>query len=875
MSFLLSQNSANCKLYGVIKDGNGNPIPYSSLYVASLKTGSMSNVDGEYSIQLPCGKYNIRIQSLGFQTVEASINIDGQIKKDIVLSKKDFTLKEVVVHASAEDPAYNIMRKAIVMSKYYKKQLQEYTCNIYVRSFYTVDELPGIAKLFAKEDELKRIKAGDLSETYLSYSYQYPNKVREKIISTRNARKDTTKSGSDYINLNFYHLGGTEIVSPLSKQAFQVYRFELISSYLDGKQLVNKIKIIPRRKGSDLMSGYLYINDKSWNINSVDVHFKQQMIDVFYKQIYTEINTYAWMPISHEIKINAELMGFKGHFKYLASISNIQLKTDSVIDTKIKSLVDAPLYSENDTEKDTLSTVKEVLPKLNKTEEKINALMHKEKLTRGETMKLVRLVNKENNETQKSKEDQPLELAVRHVEYADSAFTKGDSIWTDLREIPLSNEEIKTFNARDSLTRVEKGDTIINKKRNLLGTILLFDGTLKSENKKSKLKIPGILTKLSLNFNTVDGFIIDKKLFSYQRDFDKGRNFKIIPSLQYAFAREALMGKVDFTSLYDAKKRANFYWSVGKTTSDLNNEAPMPNFLNSISTLFFSENYKKLYQKEFINLGHKIDIKNGLTLNTSITYENRTQLYNNSDFKLIKWSEKTYTINRPFLQNIVNYSTIFNNNKAFTFDAQLSFTPNYHYRMIGDKKRMVYSKYPTFSMNYRQGIRNVFNSQSEYNFIGASIQQSRKVSLIDKVSYYVGGGKFINTNSIYFADYKSFNTQPFYLIGNGKVNSFQLLDFYEYSTPNHFVEAHCSVEDNYLLLKNLPLLNTTNLKEKITVNYLLTDLNVNYYEVGYSLQGLFLLFDVDFFVNFKNEHYNSLGFKLKLNFINNDSEWNK
>jgi len=145
----------------------------------------MSNMDGEYKINLPCGAYQIKIQSLGFQTLETTIKVSGQIQKDIVLQKKAFAIKEVIVNASEEDPAYNIMRKAIVMAKYYKKQLREYKCNIYVRSFYTVDEVPALAKIFAKEKELKEMKAGDLSETYLKYHYEYPNKVNEKIISVK------------------------------------------------------------------------------------------------------------------------------------------------------------------------------------------------------------------------------------------------------------------------------------------------------------------------------------------------------------------------------------------------------------------------------------------------------------------------------------------------------------------------------------------------------------------------------------------------------------------------------------------------------------------------------------------------------------------
>ncbi len=496
--------------------------------------------------------------------------------------------------------------------------------------------------------------------------------------------------------------------------------------------------------------------------------------------------------------------------------------------------------------------------------------MGKDKLTRGETLKLVRLVNKENN--QEKEEKQSLELTRDYkTEYADSAFNGNDSLWENIREVPLSNEETIIYKVRDSLTRVENGDTIINKKRSVIGDILFFDGTIKSKNKKSKLKIPGILSRLSLNFNTVDGFLLKKTLFSYQRNFDKGKYFFIEPSLQYAFAREDLMGKVDFNTQYSMKKRAQFYFSMGKINADFNSEEPMPKFFNSVSSLFFSENYKKLYQKEYINIGHSFDIKNGMNLNSSFEYAERNQLVNHSNFRLIKYDNKAYSSNIPFINSSDTNVNIFRNHKSVNINAELSYTPKQYYRFRKNHKQMLYSAYPTFDLKYKQGLNNVLDGQTDYSFIEAAIHQSTKINLIDKVNYHLGGGKFLTKKALYFADYKGFNTQPFYVIGSSDVNSFKLLGFYENNVNDYFLEGHFSIEDNVLFLKHLPLLNTTNITEEFYVNYLYTDLKEHYYEFGYSLNKLFFLFDVEAFVSFKNENYNAFGIKLTLNFVGNNS----
>ncbi len=185
--------SQTCTISGTIENEKGEPIPYSSIYISKLATGKMANMDGKYKMNLPCGKYKVKVQSLGYQTMFIEIDASSSKSKTIVLPTKSFVIKEVSVSASDEDPAYNVMRKAIVMAKYYKKQLQEYDAKIYIRFFYFADNVPKLAKLFADEKDLKELAAGDLSETLIQYNYKRPNTVREKIISTRNAKGDTSK----------------------------------------------------------------------------------------------------------------------------------------------------------------------------------------------------------------------------------------------------------------------------------------------------------------------------------------------------------------------------------------------------------------------------------------------------------------------------------------------------------------------------------------------------------------------------------------------------------------------------------------------------------------------------------------------------------
>jgi len=859
----------NCVFSGEIIDATTNePIAYASIYIASIAKGVMTNDAGEFKIDVPCNNYQAKVQYIGYETLTLSIPSSTKTNQTILLKQKTFEIKEFTVNAKAEDPAYNIMRKAIVLAEYYKKQIKEYDCTIYMKEYFVVDKIPEIARLFADKEDLKEMKAGAISEILMEYHYEYPNTTKEKIISARNSKNDTAKTGSNYINLNFYRLGGNEIVSPLGKNAFQVYKFELLDSYIEGNHTIKKIKIIPKRKGQDLMSGEIYIVDGLWSIHSVDVKFKQNLVDVSYKQFYSEIKKNTWFPINHEISVEAKLMGFEGNYKYLASISNLSTKNDNVVDSKIDKLVELPLTGDENFEKIKLSDAEK--ENLSKTQQKINNLMEKDKLSKGDALKLVQLIEKENEaENKKNNEKQNLDLSRdRNVAYIDSAFTKTNSSWDSLRAVPLSEKEKEIYATNDSLNRIENNDTIINKKRSIIGNALFFNGKIKTKNKDVTLRIPGALSWLSLNFNTVDGFVLKKRLFSYHKKYNNGSFFEIAPALQYSFAREDVMGNFMFKTQYNAKKRAGFYINTGKQNTDFNAEKPMNNFFNSVSTLFLGDNIKKIYQKQFIDIGHQIDIANGFTFITSVEYAKRIALTNHTDFNIWNPEKKEYTSNIPIS---TTDSSIFNNHNSALFSASLSYTPNYFYRFYKNQKRMLYSNYPTFTASYTQGVKGVFNSSTDFSLVEFSMEQSKKIKLIDKVSYYVGTGIFTNTNQLKFADYKSFNTTPFYVSGNANRNSFRLLDLYQHNSSDYFAEAHLEIEDNFLLLKRLPLFNLTNWSERIRFSYLLNEQIDNYYEIGYGLTKLFFMFDVEGFVSFNEHKHQYTGFRIILRLFDDDN----
>jgi len=861
MNVAIAQNS--CSMKGRITDNNGDAIPYCSIFLPELSTGSMANIDGEFALNLSCGEHEVIIQSLGYEIKRIVYKVDENSDElNVSLKQVSYELQEITIDPSSEDPAYNIIRKATVMAEFYKKQIKEYQCKLYIRSFFNVKDLPWIAEKFADEEDLAKMKAGDIQETLLEYSFKRPNLVKEKIIAQKTGGNDSLRDGSSYINLNFYSLGGPDMINPLSRSAFKVYKFEHIHTEFQGNQKVHKIKVIPRRKGNDLMKGHLYINDGLWNLNNVDVEFEQPLSTVYYQQLYQNVNDKVWMPINHQIKVLISGMGAELNWQYLATLSDVKVISDPSVNKQIQK--NTNLRTKEQRTVDSIPG-QQMSNNLSKTEKKIESLIQKDKLSNNETLKLVRLIKKQERILEQDTVPENLQLgANRTIEYSDSAYAQNDSLWNEEREIPLSEEEKNIYVKRDSLQRVLDGDTIINKDRTLFGNILQFRGSLKSKNKNIRFRPKGLIVDLDVNFSTVDGLLISKELFSYEWNDRKGEFYRFTPTVEYAFARDAFMGHLDFTSQYNPEKRAGFTVSSGRRSTDFNRSDPMFPLVNTISTLVFTENYKKLFQEDFLTLEHHFDIKNGLTLSTSLEYADRSPLKNNTDFKLFD-SNKEYTSNIPDNELLSNNVSLIEANKATTVSAKLSYTHKYYYRIFRGQKTMVSSKYPTFDLEYRQGLKGVFDSDGQYQLLSFAIHQSRSFRLIDQINYHLEAGTFLNNQSLYFADYKNFNAQPFYGLSNEESNSFKLLDSYSFNTNDYYFEGHLSIEDKHILLKYLPLLNNTNLTEKLHFNYLVTEQKKNYYEIGYSLDRIFLLVNAGAYVNFIDDEYKSFGFRVGIN----------
>ena len=96
MVFAISIMVAQTTVTGTVSDQNGDPLLGASLLVKGTSTGTITDVDGAFSINVPEGSNVLVVSYTGFETTQVELN--GQTKLDITM-QEGVTLSEAVITA--------------------------------------------------------------------------------------------------------------------------------------------------------------------------------------------------------------------------------------------------------------------------------------------------------------------------------------------------------------------------------------------------------------------------------------------------------------------------------------------------------------------------------------------------------------------------------------------------------------------------------------------------------------------------------------------------------------------------------------------------------------------------------------------------------
>ncbi|PRY42885.1 carboxypeptidase family protein [Spirosoma oryzae] len=890
-SIVLTQSTfAQTGLRGLVKSASGDALPYAAVVVRKSAaddrpTGTITNSEGRYDVALTPGTYTVTFQSLGFQTVQKTVDISNDYTTlDITLTEQALRLAEVQTKAGKEDPAYTIMRRAIAKSRFHQLQVQRFKARVYTKSTITITDLPfGAESLFRKQlkeaerDANFKVGVPILNETVAEVTFQQPNVYRQRVIANRNSQGDFL-SPNQFYNVSFYSPTVAGAVSPLSPKAFGYYRFEYKGTFRenapDGTPVeVSKIQVIPRQYGEGVFRGTIFIIENTWAIYSLQLETVSSIgISFTIRNLCSPIKG-VWMPTNQRYSGAGSYLGVKGNGQYVRNLtfSEFVVNPAFIEDIEVVDEKKAPPTQS--------------LSKGDIKGQQLDALVKKQK--EFSTKNLRQMMKEYEKQEKQTRKKQGADVAVVRDDslIVDTlALKRSTAFWDSLRSVPLTTDERISYRKNDSLRVIRTGDKVkidsmakaknpSAKKQKTVTIGKLLMGHTWSLSKPTSLSYTGPLSQI--NYNTVEGYTAEMGLLlRYRPRVDSVNRFVKIPlsdwsvggTARYQFGRQNLVG---YGQAGYRHKTTQIDLTGGRYLFQYNPDNPISPALNGLTTLLFEQNFMKLYQKDFANLTvTATPFKNRISLTGSLEYAQRTELDNfKENIKpLIDWRNRTYTPNRPVNEELV--STAFPVHSLVTLNLTASARLGTTEYTIRNGRRITRrdNDAPLLTVNYRKGMGLQATDPVSYDFLQATLAHGFDVGIRSRLSYQLSAGSFLNDKKLYFPDFKHFAGNEFFLQQGDPVSVFRLLPYYQYSTGKRFAEGHVLGEFRQLVLTQLTVLRLLGLKENLFVHYLATPASRNYTEVGYGLDGLIPqvlpFFRVEVISQWQNTTYQGLGFRI-------------
>ncbi|HOP58351.1 MAG TPA: DUF5686 family protein [Bacteroidales bacterium] len=871
---------------GRISNESGDPVPYATVYIHELRQGTTANGKGDYEIRIPEGRYQISYQCLGYSPLTYDITVKGKTSiKDVSLSMQYYQIPEVKILATGEDPAYGIMRKAIGMAPYYLNNTEYYKAEVYLKGNLVFKKIPRLLQkrisitTNSEEDNreiTRRIMEGDIFmlESFNEVEFTAPDSYVQKVISVNSTFPEEGENVSpmDFIQASFYQpLLADLAISPLSPQAFSYYRFRYLGATTQGNITLNKIQVIPRMKSQQLFEGTIYIIEDLWCLHSVDLINDNIAGRISIQQLYVPVQDDIWLPVSHNFVINIGVLGVRADAEYLSSVRYIEVRPN--LSLRKPSSVTTDSFRRHE-----LSNEKNISDK----QQKIEEILKDDEMTNRDMIRLARLMNKESEKAQHDSIRESLEIKDNTVRtIADDAYNKDSAYWAEIRPIPLSEPEIKSVMKRDSiLMEKSSGKDEHNlqnnedkKEQNKFISVLsnLAFGHTWSDTTDFSFNYGGLLDPDNFSFSTVDGFVHGLD-FRISKKWKDASQLTISPEMSYAFSRESFIWRVNGNYLFDRKKNQQIFFNAGMISRDISDGGSVNKLINTVSSLFAENNILKLYGSDYLSLGYRTTVSNGLIIEINGGLDNRKLLDNTTDFSFIR-TDQGYSDNKPenpYLEEGTDPVYSLRDMKHYHFGTEITYTPRQRYRMSNGVRIPQGSDWPSFRFTWKHGINDQNQSSGTYSHFDKIKFLAYKESDMGAFSTFrwrIETGFFLNKSQLNYFDFFHFNTQPLLLTINDYQDAFRLPPFYSLSTPGFYVEAHSRYTTPYLMIKYLPGLSKTLMRENLSFSYIGSDYHRHYMEIGYSISEISLIGEFGVYAGFENLRYKNIGvrFILKIN----------
>lgn len=811
-------------LKGKVVDETGAVMPYATVFVDGTTNGVTANGNGDYELVMGPGLYKVICQFIGYKQTSYNVNIVGNetIEHKFVLKSLNLEMKEVVVLASAEDPAYAIIRSAIKRRKFHLSQVKSFQSAIYLKGVMRSRAMPGKfmgEKIQAPELGVDSNGKGVLYLTEEDADY-YSDGDKERTI-IHSVHESGNKSGLGFSqfpsvitfyenNVSIFGRSSRGFISPISDNALNYYKYKLVGEFKEGGHTIYKIDVKQKRAYEPCFNGTIYIVDTEFAIHSLNMTLAKQsgmdMLDTLkVDQLFLPLEADKWVIKSQVLYFTVKIMSFD--------------VTASLVTVYNNQRVNIPIPDSV--------------------------------------------------------------FAGRVVSSYDKTANKKDSTYWVNRPIPLEKDEKKDFVVKDSINKIVTSPAYtdsVRRKENKLKIIglILTGNTWNSKQYRNSYTINPVVVSLvgdnMLNYNIVEGFSLAPKL-SWRHMIDTGKNLYGDLAVRYGFSNTHLNGIARLYQINRDRTWLTRMWLYGveggKYVFQYNADNPVMPLLNTYAALFFRQNDIKLYERWDASAYLSRNYGNGFNWYVKASYQQRIPLVNSTDFSIIKGNQDGFTSNLP--PRLAAIASPWEQHEAVVLHASLSYKPGITYTQFPDYKSPNNSSWPRLTLSYDKGVPDVLKSKVDYDKWRFSIRDGVSLRLLGSLQYNFAVGGFLNTNYVAIPDLMHITGDRGIGYAAPYLQSFQFAQYYDFSNKADFyTEAHVEYHLNGLLSNKIPLLRQARYYLLFGGNAFYVNNNFYYTEafVGIDNIGwkLFRILRVDFVQSWDSYKGHNSGIRFGLNF---------
>jgi hypothetical protein len=314
-------------LSGRITDAqSGVSLSYGNVRVLNTTLGTAANTNGDFELKLSRGEYSLVASYIGYYSDTISVNLNKDLKGiNFPLKKTEILLPDIVIRPG-ENPALDIIRKAIEKKNERISKLNTYEFEAYTKGMVrTTDEISArgrtVSAGIGTGDDSVDLKITGILENQSKGYFKKPDQFKDVII----ARKQSANfpptinvvTGGRLIQ-NFYEddirFFGSKLPGPISDDALDYYYYYIDRVVMMDDRKVYKLFLSPENSDDPGFVGNIFINDSTYELIQVDLELNRSaniggIFDTI--SIFQQFSSYddIYMPADYRLFMKGNFLG--------------------------------------------------------------------------------------------------------------------------------------------------------------------------------------------------------------------------------------------------------------------------------------------------------------------------------------------------------------------------------------------------------------------------------------------------------------------------------------------------------------------------------------------------------------------------------------